>query len=218
MPKILISLREARRLDADLEKLVERAISEAKTSVPISIFTTERPNINNLQDAYKDRIDDALQLSALRFEVRQLVKYGNAQKIDVLVNELASQEAKLDILTKAITAPVQDDPYGYGRRRGQAPAAKRVDVEERVDLDAVMEQLEAMRIALKAGGQAAATTYDLKIVTKPMVHALELSAAAVRRRINQLKDQIAVANSDKVSLTLDEHMVKLLASYGLTVE
>lgn len=213
---INLSIREARRLDQDVEEVIARITGEIKTSKSVSIFKPlSETAVKEAQSAILTGINNARQLIQFRFQIRAEVKAANAGKIDSLTLSLAVLESQLDVLQGVITATPEEDRYG--RYRAAPPKAIRRELAESVDVTLIQAQQAAQVEAQKNGGQVA-TSLEVNLLTKNLISSLDQEASITRREISKVKDTIALTNQTmKVEINISDDVQQLLNLYAVSV-
>jgi hypothetical protein len=213
---VSISLRDARRLDQEVDSLVRRIVGDIKHSKDVSVFeTVTESTFSEPQKDIGQRLDKALDLTGFRFALRASIGHTNSTSgINGMTSKLAELEARL-ALVQGITQIVTVDPYSM--RRGGRNNVTPVQIADEINVERINIQLETMREALKntAGAQA----ISVNLLTKDMADNIAKSVTTIKREVTKTKDAIAALNqSTKVSVFISDSVDKLLNEFAVTVE
>jgi hypothetical protein len=215
MSTLTLSLRDARRLDVQVEQALVALAATVKGTKTTSIFNEVTAEmVKNLQRDFETQLSDAAELTSFRFGLRDAVKRANREEVDALTNSLARLEATLKFKQEVLT-PAVEDPYSHRRRSTQTTKLAATDLVNVVELNA---QVGAWRESVKNGGQQG-TSFELPFVTTAMASKLSADVAKLKREINKAKDALASANiKGVVKLSTTTEQDSLLRKYNLWVE
>lgn len=215
MSTLTLSLRDARRLDVQVEQALAALAATVKGTKTASIFNDVTLElVESLQRGFETQLGDAVELTNFRFGLRDAVKRANREEVDTLTNTLARLEATLKFKAEVL-APAVEDPYSHRRRPSQTGKLVASELINVVELNA---QVGAWRESVKNGGQQG-TSFELPFVTTKMATKLTAEAAKLKRDINKAKDALAAANvKGIVKLSITTEQESLLRKYNLWVE
>lgn len=208
-----LTLRNARRLDQDLEKLLARIAEETQTTRTISVFRDiYKDDFNQMQQKILDKVATYRDILGFRYKLRELIRTTNATLIDSLTVQLAREEVFQRYVSGLVIKKDPPDPYSVRRRK----ESERAVATDEADIVVLNKQLEAMRESVKNG--QAQTTLELNLMTKALINNIDLMLGTSKNSINSLKDQLQKANNEtKITVTTTDVINKVFIEYKFTV-
>jgi len=208
-----LTLRDARRLEKQLEAAVNTLRGSLVTSKRVTVF--EAPVDQSLFDLGRGDLEKQLveagELITLRYAVRDRIRAANnAGEITAAMLEIAQLEQRLSFVNALAGARTQAyDPYN---RHNQDQA-----IEAETTLATINAQLASAKKAYEANGTGTPSV-TVQFLTKADRESYSKQSAQLNKQLTTLRDKLAAKNATaSIDLPLTAEQKKLLEKHNVLV-